>query len=54
MNLFELCMVVGALLSVVTTTPKKNEYDPMKKLGMFCFYTMALYVSVKTIKLLVL
>lgn len=54
MNTFELCMVVGAVLSVLTTIPKKHEYDPMKKLGMFCFYTMVLYISIKTIKLLVL
>lgn len=54
MNLFELCMIVGALLSIITVNPKKCEYDPMKKLGMFFFYTVVLYLSVKSIKLLVL
>ena len=51
MNTFEVCMVVGAMLSILTATPKKNEYDPMKKLGMFCFYTMAIFVSIKIIKI---
>lgn len=43
----EECMLVASFLTLIATQPKSpKEYDPLKKVGVFCLYSLILlYLS---------
>jgi len=39
----EECMLVASFLTIIATQPKRpTEYDPLKKVGVFCLYALIL------------